>query len=258
MKPSTFLPTTTLLALLGTAGLAQALVTVVGTDVTDNTAANGDTLTVSGFDLGAGDTLVVAVSSEYGAGAPTYAVSFGGVPVTANVYANEGSQGSAIFWVVNPTIATGDVVVSLGGSSRAAVSVMSLSGVAGVRTRSDVSTSGGTPIDLDYPAVAGDVVVGTYVDNGFSTGATPGITGGNIDTVLQGFANNSSGGSAGIVQAYGEVDADGSFTESFNASRPDNSSRNAAALASFTSVPEPSTSITFLAGVGLVALRRRR
>ena len=243
------------------AGLCQAAVSVVGTASAENTATPGTSVTISGFSMGAGNALVVAISTEHdnGGTAPAFAVSFGGVSIADNVATNQGGQGAAVFWALSPSVGTGDIVVTFGPSSttRGSVSVLSLGDVASVGD-SDVgtSTSGASPIVLGYDGTAGGLVVGSYIDNGFTTGAIPTISGGNIDTTLQAIENNLNGASSGMIQAYGEIAVGGTFSEDFNASRPDNSSRNAAALVAFTAVPEPS--VALLGGLGLLGLLRRR
>lgn len=225
-------------------------------------AAAVSSFTFSDFSLGAGNALVVVINSEATTGTNSFSVSFGGQTVSSNVFTNEIAQAAGIFWIINPSVTSGDVVIDLGTTSRAGVSVLALSNVGGVSdSKSFTSSTNTLSFSIGYEAVAGGFVVAGYVDNGSNTATAPTISGGNIGTTLLSLNNNQSTSSSGIVQGYGSIGSTALATETFATSRNNSSNnRHAGALVAFSAIPEPSAFATFagLAVVGAVALRRRR
>lgn len=250
-------------------GMSQAAdaapIEVENSALTDNTEVNGASLTVSSFGLGAGNALVVVVNSETGGGTgvPSYSVTYGGSAITENVFASQGAQAAGVFYAINPTTTTGDVVVTFTNSSRAAVSVLSLSNVQGVgdsdtATATNGGASGSPTFSITYDGAEDGFVVAGFVDNGSNNGDTPTITGTNLTSLLQSHGNDTFDGSAGIIQRSGAIAADGSYTADFKASRDgSSSSRNAAALVAFTAVPEPA-SLALVGLGGLMMIGRAR
>jgi len=240
---------------------AQAVALVDSATNYSTSNALASSLTFTDFSLGAGNALVVVISSE-AVGTNAFSVTFGGSAVTANVANAQGAQSSAVYWIINPSVTTGDVVVDLGADSRAGVSVLSLSNVGGVSDSDTFTASNNTTsFPISYDATAGGFVVAGYVDNGSNTGGSASISGGNINTTLLSLTNDQDGSSAGIVQGYGSISATALATETFTSSRNTSSNnRHAAALVAFSAIPEPSTfaALAGLAGLGLAVARRRR
>lgn len=247
-------------------GLATATTQAapIGLEASASTAGIAPTTTLAGFNLGAGNTLAVLIAQEGGdqvssgvAVLPT--VTFNGVAVTSSVSDNEGNQRASIFYVINPTSTSGDVVVKFSNTTNNAlhaVTAVSLSNVAslgssGVFGEPDANL----PYNVNYTGTADGFVLAAMADNTFSGGTALSITGGNVDTYLQRIAGTSSA-SAGRALAYGDIATDGPFTTTFTKGTG-TSGRNAGALAAFQAVvPEPAS--LALVGLGTLAMFGRR
>jgi hypothetical protein len=249
-------------------GSADAAVVVSSTATRNTAGGNASSFTFSGFNLGAGNALAVVINSETTTGTPSFGVTFNGSAVTSNVFTNSGAQGAGIFWVINPSSTSGDVVVSLGQTSNAAVTVLSLGGVTGVTDTASGTAANSTAFNLTYDGVVGGLVVVGGIDNTSAGGSsTPSITGTNFPTdttqYTQRLTSNfqPSVSSSAIAQRYGAIAASGlDFTATFDPAGTGSSTRNAAALVAFTdtAVPEPATiSLMGVAAIGLLARRRR-
>lgn len=235
--------------------------------------------TLSSFNMAGGNALVVAISAEtVASGFNGFSVSFGGVAVTDSVVAISGTtakQAAAVFYVINPSVTTGDVVVTFNYSSAlrsdASVSVFALSNVLGV-TAGGTATATGTnnnALNLNYSGKADGFMIMAGVDNRSNSGL-PVVAGSNFSDYSQRLATNfdvnpSAGGafngSAGQAQAYGSIGATTTFTTTYTSpTGGSTSSRNAAALVAFEAIPEPSAfaALAGLGALGFAASRRRR
>ena len=195
-------------------------------------AGTDTTSTISGFNMNGGNALVILVSGE---GSTSYSATYNGTPVTAKVATSEGGQSATVFYVVNPSSSNGDVVVSFGASTVYAVSVLSLNNVSGLGDSATFGEPAGTGSwDLSYSGMAGGIVVAAFADNSWQNVALA-ITGDNIDTYLQQIAGGGSE-SAGRAHAYGNIPADGTYTNTFTWGDTD-SSRNAGVVVAFEPAP---------------------
>lgn len=245
---------------------AVAQVAVEATATQNTSGGNAASFLFSNFSLGAGNALAVIVNSEAGGGSgtPAFSVSYAGTALTNSIFTNQGSQAAGIFWVINPTATSGDINVSLGTSSNAAVTVLSLGNVGGVGdTATGVSTSNAV-MNLTYDAAANGLIVVGGVDNTFNNSPAPVLGGANFSTYTQQLPNNFQTGvsSSGISQGYGAIGSDGTgVVTTFDPANTTSSTRNAAALVAFTAgaaVPEPASLALLAAGGAMMLVRRRR
>src|SRR5690606_23873154 len=124
----------------------------------------------------------------------------------------EGIQGAGIYYLVDPAATSGDVVVTLDGSTRAAASILSLTNVQAVSDTAEAGEVDG--FDLTYDGTAGGIVVGAFADNSWLAGVSS-DSGGNINVFLHQIPGTQDGESSGLIQGYGFIAEAGTFTESF-------------------------------------------
>lgn len=117
-----------LVAVMVSSVIANAAIIGLVDSATD-AGAGATSSTISGFNLGAGNALVVMISGESSSTSPEYSVSFGGTAVADNLFTKEGNQGAGIFYWINPAVTSGDVVVNFNSTTLYSVSVMSLNNV---------------------------------------------------------------------------------------------------------------------------------
>jgi hypothetical protein len=234
--------------------------------------------TLSSFNMDGGNALVVAISAEtVASGFNSFSVSFGGVAVTDSVVAISGTtakQAAAVFYVINPSVTTGDVVVTFNYSSAlrsdASVSVFALNNVLGVApggTATATATSA-VALNLNYSGTAGGFMVMAGVDNKANS-SLPLVSGDNFTAYSQRLASNfdanpsASGAfasSAAQAQAYGSIASTALFSTAYTPQGSGGSTRNAAALVAFEAIPEPSAfaALAGLGALGVAASRRHR
>jgi fibronectin-binding autotransporter adhesin len=224
--------------LLASGVTAQAAVSVLSTATQNTAGGTASSFTFPGFSLGSGNALVVVITGEVTGAAPT--VTFNGDSVTNKLTRAQAPQFVNIFWAINPASTSGDVVVSLGATGDAAVSVMALGGVQGVAYTNSFASTGNGPYVIGYDGTntAGGLVVAGLVDNAFGGTPLPTITGGNVTTYLQQLLWNfrAAASSAGMAQAYGNIPANGTNTVTFARSGTGNSTRNAGGLVAFSGI----------------------
>jgi fibronectin-binding autotransporter adhesin len=230
--------------LLASAIVSRAAISVVSSGTAQVPNTTTASLTIPGFNMGAGNALVVMVSGEGQGGlTPTNTITFNGIPLTGtlgSVITNSGVQGSAIYWAINPTTTSGDVVVTFNQNYVAGVTVLSLGGVAGVNTSSSATGITTGTLNLPYAGTVGGMVVMAGVDNrsgsgvGPTFGGTP-LGGTNFTAYTLRLAANFAAGSSGLCEGYGSIAATSStLTNTWTpGTGGSTSTRNAATLVSF-------------------------
>jgi hypothetical protein len=268
------------LALLGTRATQAAilLTNTAASQQQQGTATTGLTqpFTFSSFALNGGNAVVALVTYEHtGNTAVSLTATYGGAAMT-RFLVNGGAQHAAVFYSINPSVSTGNVVVTGGatsGGSAMAASVIALDNVSATVSPAAIDTDASTTAaddsrTLTYAGTAGGFVVASFIDNAFfstSPAVNPGAptySGNNLDTALLALEADWAGpanaptSSAGHLHAYGDIAADGNYANTFNASNA-NSSRVAAATVAFTAVvPEPAAAMAL--GLGTLPLLARR
>jgi hypothetical protein len=242
-----------LTALLLSFSNAQAqLINVISDDTSleSNDAATSNT--IAGFDALGGNKLVVTAAWESGT------TSVGSITYGSQDFSSIGVIGTGagrfftIWYLDAPATGANDLTVNFSGDSTGSrIHVLSLSGAASgepvataIAGVSD-SSSGIISVDLNIPE-ADTLAVGGYVENGSAA-----ITGSLANEMYLGSSDSSSGWAGWQYESTAGLKTY-SFTGVTNNS-------NGMAVAAFSAVPEPATSVLIfgLLGLGLIAMRRR-
>lgn len=184
---------------------AHATATVAFVNSTSTSVTTGTTTpTVSSFTMGSGaNCLVVMLSGKANTGVTVNSVSFGGTTVTPTgsiiqLGPTGGAQITYIAWLINPTITSGNVVVTTSLNFTGEITVMALSGVGQTTAGGSVSTQNatGTAVTLTYTGTTGGAMAVAASDS--KSSGTPTITGSPTPTSL--FRGNPA--SSEVGQSY--------------------------------------------------------
>jgi len=239
-------------AILSMNSIATGAIVVSNAGGNSGYVTSGDPADVSGFDLNGGNAVVVIATSE---SYSDFAVTFGGEALTA-VRATEGAQSAEVFYLINPSSTSGDLVISStdggGSGSDFSYSYFALGNV-GALADSDVQTSTSTAdITVNYGTSAdGGFVVAGLINNRFNGNASSSVPslvtppGGNLDTVI---FSNATGSNNRSSHNYGSVATAGANSETFE----NFSGRNAVAVVAFDAVVIPEPSSMILVGLGFI------
>ena len=234
---------------------------------------SGVTSLSSSFDMLTGNALVVSVPTRFGNPASdTIDVDFAGQSPDWSFIEQSGDRASVgTFVFLNPATTSGTVTVNLGSAARVGYAVYSLDNVGGVFDMPDADPSDGiatggiagapeafsengnldTTVDITYAGVGGGYAIHTL--SGEGPGATPSITGDNVDVNPLFHANGDSGIFLTAISSGGQIAADGTYTTT-------NAYYRAGAMSTvvLSAVPEPSSfALIGLAGMALSLMRRR-
>ena len=232
LYPAKIIPYCIAAVILLTGMLGHAAVSVVtSATITTNAAPAAASLTIPSFNMGAGNCLVVMVSGKVGTTFAVSGVTFGGSALdgtTGNKSVVQGANGAAIFWAINPTTRSGDVVVSFSSSSLSGggVTVLSLSGLGsggGSGETASATATTKTTLSLTYTGTAGGMAIFSGSD---SAGTTPTL--GGTPTLTATLRNNYN---CSIGQGYGATATLGSYTTTYAPTGTTVSRESAAAVA---------------------------
>lgn len=200
--------------------------------------------------------LVVAVGGEYSA-SPVSTVTFAGTPLTLSAQPVQGATASAIYYLLNPSATTGDIVVTLTGTSGngwtfSALSLYNVLQQAPLDTKSASIAAGTNPsLTLTTPSENGFIVESLGFNN---SGLSLSAASGQAAIIRDDSSGGSSGGWSSIV-AYDATVGAGTSTQSWTTSASNH--RYTHAAISIQSVPEPASAGVLIAG-GLLLTRRTR
>lgn len=166
---------------VGSATSRNATVSVLGGVVADQVSSaktNASTLRWS-HTIGYGENRLLLVTTAHCDGKKTVAsVTYRGIPLTEIGVTNGDSDANScsIWKLVAPPIGTGEMVVTLNSSLRAAAGATSFFGVDQADPIGTVATSSGKdlPVGLMLSAAAGQVIVDVLAANGEAVSADPG------------------------------------------------------------------------------------
>jgi hypothetical protein len=236
------------LALLETG--RAAIVSVLNSTALESTTI-ASSYTINSFNPGAGSSkLIVALAAEGNGGSRTISsITFGGVPLTVAIdalSAGTADHHATIYYLDNPNPVAGNIVVTWSGDSNGiGMGVLSVSGTAPGVAATNSSTTNSVNITTTQPDM---FLVAAFVDNdpGTLTVNTP---------LIEMFGGDNIGSAAGAA-GYRNVDLPGLVTASGTGG---NTVREAAGVAVFAAIPEPSGLVLALIALGgLVVFHSKR
>lgn len=230
--------------------LSAAIISIVNSAALQ-TGTAGSSHTLTSFDPGTGSSkLVVSLASEGQGGPRTInSITFGGVPLTAAIDATSTpntDHRASIFYLDNPGSTPGNIVVSWGGGSANGIGLSALSLANTEPGFALVNTSGTSNSVSITTTVPDSFLVAVFVDN------DPGTLM-NVDAPLTPLFGGANIGSATGAAGYLQVPSPGLVTASATGGP---GVREAASVAVFTPIPEPTT-LTLTAFGLLLAARYR-
>ena len=169
-----------------------------------------DTYTLDGFDMGAGDKILVAVGNEGGTPA-SFGVTFNGTEVPQIVFSTDASSAErSHLYMLDGASGVGDIVVTMSQpgeliANGCGIYAVSLSG-AEVGVETSGSFGNGMAINGDLTGVMSGVSQGAYVLSVFTDQGNPQdvtVTGDLVEVGLFGGANRNENGSGTVAAASG-------------------------------------------------------
>ena len=215
-----------------TAGSGQIRVTAILPGVSTASATAPTLATSSTFDMSGGNAVALLATTEASSGnATNMFATFAGQPMILGVGTNYTAQGAFIFYLINPTNASGGFVITSsnnsGGFAYSAIALGNVGSIAGSNGAANNLTSGA--VSLNYTtATNGGFILGAVVNNGFSSTYGPPTfsQNNNANQLFYGPAL-VFGGSSGHLHVYGGVPTAGTYSDIYTNCANSGSQRNA-------------------------------